>query len=493
MSTTIVYAAMFIYILVGTAFAIMSKRGMGRGMTEYFLGNRAMGGFISALTYSATTYSAFMMVGLAGLTYTGGVGALGFELIYLCGLILAVYFGPRFWIAGKKFNYVSPTELLGHRYDSKGVAVLTALASCIFLIPYCAVQLMGIGYLMEGLSGGAISFTTGLIIAVFVAIFWALIAGLRSVAWTDSLQALMMLAVSILALLIVVYKGLGGFGGLFASLETNTPNLLAVNPKEGYFKFSTFLGLSLPWFFFCISNPQVSQRLYTPRSLKDMRIMLVGFLIFGLVYTLVSVLWGFSAKVLVPGLSKADLATPSLLALPIVPKLVALLVMVGITAAAISTIDSIFLTLSSMVARDIYKNLVPNASDESQLLVSKVFIPIIAIAAFLFARLQLGLIAVLSTAASAGLLVMVPAIFGAFFWKRGTAAGVIASTLIAGGLSFYLQFSGLRPLGWWPGVWAFIASIILFVGVSFVTKPNIQRAGEFIEHVNSNLKLHNVI
>ncbi len=493
MSATLVYAAMFIYIIIATVFAFMSKRGMGRGMTEYFLGNRAMGGFVSALTYSATTYSAFMMIGLAGLTYTGGVGALGYELLYLCGLVLAVYFGPRFWLAGKKYDYVSPTELLGHRYDSKGVAILTALACCIFLIPYSAVQLMGIGYLMEGLSGGTITFMTGLIIAVLVAVFWALIAGLRSVAWTDALQALLMIVVAIAVLLVVVYKGLGGFGGLFAALEADAPSLLAVTPKEGYFKFSTFLGLSLPWFFFCISNPQVSQRLYTPRTLKDMRVMLIGFLIFGLVYTLVSVLWGFSARMLIPGLSKADLATPSLLALPIVPMLLALLAMVGITAAAISTIDSIFLTLSSMVARDIYKNLVPNASDDSQLLVSKIFIPIIAIAAFLFARLQLGLIAVLSTAASAGLLVMVPAIFGAFFWKKGTSAGVIASTLIAGGLSFYLQFSGLRPLGWWPGIWAIIVSIILFVGVSLVTQPNTQRAEEFMGYVNNNLKLHNAI
>ncbi|KKM10392.1 pantothenate permease [Clostridiales bacterium PH28_bin88] len=493
MSASAVYAAMAIYIVIGTVVAYMSKQGMGKGMTEYFLGNRTMGGFVSALTYSATTYSAFMMVGLAGLTYSGGVGALGFELIYLCGLVLVAYFGPRFWLAGKKYDYVTPTELLGHRYDSKGVALLTALASCIFLIPYSAVQLMGIGYLMEGLSGGAITFMTGLIIATLLAIFWAWIAGLRSVAWTDSLQALMMMVAAVTVLLVVVYKGLGGFGGLFAAVQKDYAASLVVTPDKGFFKFSTFLGLSLPWFFFCISNPQVSQRLYTPKSLKHMRTMVIGFLIFGLIYTLVSVLWGFSAKVLVPNLPKADLATPSLLALPIVPKLLALIVMVGIAAAAISTVDSIFLTLSSMVSRDIYKNLVPNASEDSQLMVSKAFIPIIAIAAFLFARLKLGLIAVLSTAASAGLLVMVPAIFGAFFWKKGTSAGAIASTLIAGGLSLYLQYTNLKPLGWWPGVWAFIVSIILFVGVSLVTQPPTQRAEEFIGYLDQSLKQHNAI
>ena len=59
-------------------------------MAHYFLGNRQMGGFVSAMSYSATTYSAFMLIGLAGLTYAGGVGALGFELIYLCGVTLVL-------------------------------------------------------------------------------------------------------------------------------------------------------------------------------------------------------------------------------------------------------------------------------------------------------------------------------------------------------------------------------------------------------------------
>jgi len=56
-------------------------------LAEYFLGSRRIDGFISAMTYSATTYSAFMMVGLVGLTYRYGVAALGFELMYLVGTV----------------------------------------------------------------------------------------------------------------------------------------------------------------------------------------------------------------------------------------------------------------------------------------------------------------------------------------------------------------------------------------------------------------------
>src|SRR5690606_35874368 len=108
------------------------------------------------------------------------------------------------------------------------------------------------------------------------------------------------------------------------------------------------------------------------------------------------------------------------------PTALGVIVMIGIMAAAISTVDSILLTLSSVVARDVYRR-----SDEAQqLLIGKIVIPIIAVLAFSFAQLELNLIAVLSVSASAVLLVMVPAIVGAFFWKRGTPAGVIASTTV---------------------------------------------------------------
>lgn len=103
-----VWLGIAIYIIIAIVVAFLSRSGKQTTMESYFLGDRKLGGFVSALSYSATTYSAFMLVGLAGLTYAGGVGALGFELIYLMGVSLVAFFGPRFWFAGKKYGYVTP-------------------------------------------------------------------------------------------------------------------------------------------------------------------------------------------------------------------------------------------------------------------------------------------------------------------------------------------------------------------------------------------------
>ncbi len=490
MTPATIYTALIIYFFLATMVAIYARRHLGTGMADFFLASRGVGGIVAALTYSATTYSAFMMVGLAGFTYLGGVGAWGFELIYLSGLILVAFFGPRFWLAGKKYNFITPSEMLGHRYQSQSVAAISALASVIFLIPYSAVQLIGIGTLLEGLSGGAIPFTVGLILATIIAVTWTWLGGLRSVAWTDSLQAIIMLVAASLSIYFVLNRAFGGLGALFLALETEAPEWLRV-PGPGFFNFKAFIGLSLPWFFFSLSNPQVSQRLFIPRSLKQMRTMIMGFLIFGFIYTFISIIWGLSARLLLPDLPSGDLATPRLLATEFIPDIIALIVFLGITAAAISTINSIILTLSSMVSRDIFKEL--GLDEEQELSLGKIFVPLFAIATLLFASLRLDLIAVLSVASSAGLLVLVPAIIGAFFWKGGSRQGVVSSILGGGFIAFWFQFSGLRPLGLWPGIWSGLVSVILFIGVSLLTDPPQGRAEEFMGYVQRALKEKNAI
>ncbi|MDN3519161.1 sodium:solute symporter family protein [Aquisalimonas lutea] len=488
--TAAVWIAIAVYGALGLVVAWMSRRGMGGGLAEYYLAGRRVGGVVSALSYGATTYSAFMMVGLVGLTYAGGVGALGFELIYLAGLGLVVIFGPRFWLIGRERGHITPAEMLGDRYDSRLLAGLVALASCVFLIPYSAVQLMGIGYLLSGVSDDAIPFSAGILIGGAFTLIWTLAAGLRSVLWTDVLQVAIMLVTSLVALGFVV-TALGGPGAFIDTVEAGHGEWLAV-PGPGLFDFVTFVGLTLPWLFFSISNPQVSQRLFTTRSLGAMRTMIIGFLVLGFVYTLISVLWGFAAVQLVPGLEQADLATPRLLRSGAVPVGVAVILMVGIMAAAVSTVDSILLALASMVSRDVYRPLIRAGRGPGELAAGKAVVLAVTAVALGFAYLRLDLISILSVASSIGLLVTVPAIVGAFFWRRGTAAGAVTSVAVAGTAVTVLQLTGYDPLGVPVGIWSLVLATALFVGVSYATEPPAARAAIFIDDVDAALRRHRI-
>jgi len=123
-----------------------------------------------------------------------------------------------------------------------------------------------------------------------------------------------------------------------------------------------------------------------------------------------------------------------------------------------------------------------------QLRVGKIVIPIIAVLAYLFAQMEMNLIAVLSVASSAGLLVTVPAIIGTFFWKKGTASGTITSVVISGLVVIFIELTGVKPLGLGSGIWAIVLSTVLFIGVSLMTKAPSQKANEFISYVSSEMK-----
>jgi SSS family solute:Na+ symporter len=66
--STYAWLAIFIYVGLGIGVAVLAKRQLGQGMNEFFLANRQLGGFVAAMTYAATTYSAFMMVAISLLT-----------------------------------------------------------------------------------------------------------------------------------------------------------------------------------------------------------------------------------------------------------------------------------------------------------------------------------------------------------------------------------------------------------------------------------------
>ena len=484
MKTELIWIAIIVYMVWGTLIAFLSHRGSSKGVVDYFLADRKLKGYISSLSYSATTYSAFMLLGLAGLTYKGGVGALGFELIYLSGLFWAVLFGPFYWRAGKHYNCVSPAELLSTRYQNKKVGALSAWISLIFLIPYSSIQLMGIGYLLDTLSNGKIPFLWGALLATIITLVWIEIAGLRSVATTDSLQAGVMLISSIIFIFILIGKFLGGFNNFLYQIEKNYPLWLSV-PGNGYFSFQTFLGLSLPWFFFSISNPQVSQRLFVPSSLSKMRSMISGFLGYGLVYTLITILIGFCALLLFPGLSNPDQATPTLLAQLNIPPMIVLLMIIGIFSAAISTIDSVMLTISSMFVRDIVRAR-REIPEKQQLAIARWFILILGFGIYLFAIQRFNLIAILSVASSAGLLATVPSTIGGFLWTKGSAFGALTSMLGGAGISLFLQFSSWKPWGLWSGVWTMIIATLLYIVMSYAKPAAINQ--EFFKVIQSQPK-----
>ncbi|WP_296763647.1 sodium:solute symporter [Sediminimonas sp.] len=468
-SSTLIWITLAVFAVVGGVIAFAAARSNKGTAADYYLGGRHLGGMVSGLSYAATTYSAFMLIVLTGLTYRGGIGALGFELIYFSGLTLLVVFGPRFWLAARKWGFITPAEMLGARYGSRNIARLTAVLSLVFLMPYCTTQMAGIGLLLSGVTGGGISLGMAIAIGAALAIFWTLVAGLRSVAWTDAVQAAVMLVSALLAVGFVV-AAIGGVGAFAAEVKQTHGEWLDV-PGPGLWSLPTFLALAIPWFFFPLSNPQVSQRLFVTTDLAAMRRMVFWVLGFGLIFTLIAVIWGYAALVLMPDLDNPAGATPALLGAGVVPVGVSLLLIVGILSAAVSTLDSIALTLGSMVARDLMRQ--GEGRDARQIFIGRVVVVAVVLFAAWFAVQSAPVVDQLAALSAAGLIVTVPATIGAFFWRGGTAWGVLASLVGGAGTAITMaMIMGVSVFDPKLAATVIVVTVALFVGISLLTRPS---------------------
>ena len=425
-----------IYVLIGSVIVLLVSR-RKQSQEEYFVGGRTLGWVVTAMTYAATTYSAFMMVGLVGLSYGTGIGAMIFEMAYLLAtvLILGLY-GKRIWRLGKENGFLSPMEMFAERYG-KVTEGLGAVVAFVALIPYASVQVIGLALVF---STYGIGFVAGVSIATIIIFIWVFLGGLRGVAITDALQGLFMMLVAVLVLW-WTGKEFGGFE-------------LSTFPNQVWTPLF-FINLTLPWCFFALTNPQVVQRLFIIKNESGIRNMIILFAGFGLVYTLIVCFIGFGAKFgtlqgIFPAIQDRDTVTVELIGR--IGSFLSLPLALSIIFASVSTSNSIILTLSSMMTRDVFRM-------RKSTIIGRLCTFLMTVLIFLFSLSRPDYLVELSVASSRILLVFVPLYFGLFHWKKGGPwAGILT---VAGGAALAIVVNLLKtPLG---SIYTFTGIFILFL------------------------------
>ncbi|MEM4966490.1 MAG: sodium:solute symporter family protein [Sulfolobales archaeon] len=397
---------------------------------DYFIASRGLTGFISAMTYATTTYSAFMMVGLVGLSYATGVGALVFELSYLISTIAILSIvGVRIWEISRERGYITPTQLLRDMYGSYWATVFVVFMIAIALIPYSSVQIIGPAVILSGISRGAIDYQTAATISAIVIILTTLTAGMRSIAWTDAVQGFIMIFSAVAFLLWLAVR-------LPPEAISSLGDLGLLSPLNSFWTPYTLIAYTTPWIFFAITNPQVFQKLYIPKDRRAYTRMVLYFSIFGLAYTIISVLVGLIAR----GLEETGVldiridrdwnkVTPQLLSST--PIILTALVGISILAAATTTINSIVLTISSMIS---YDTPVP---ERIKLLIGKIMVVILTLIVYLFALARPGFVVDLAVASSTILLPLLP-LYLFSIYGRANKISYIATVFICLPLSLYM-------------------------------------------------------
>ena len=301
------------------------------------------------------------------------------------GLIIpAVLLMPKMRQQAEKLGSLTIPEYLGQRYNSTALRLIIAGVVSVFYIFPLVAQFKGAAVLLESFTG--ISFNMGLAIITVVIIFYVIVGGLRSVAWTDFVQGLPMLVISIV-LLVVSLNAVGGFSGLEEKLSQIDPNMLKVVQDEApdaQMSLSGVLGNFVFWCVIFISQPYLCSRFLAIPNVKRKTIgtFLITALILSVVYNSFYIA-GLTGRVLFPDV-KADYLTVTM-AINLLPTAVAAFMMIGIFAAMMSTATSVLLVIGQAVGRDFYsKTINKNASPEKEVLVTRIAIVVVAFICFAF-------------------------------------------------------------------------------------------------------------
>ena len=198
-------------ITIGVRGYLIAKSG-----ADYFIAGRQLNIWVFVLAATATSFSGWTFVGHPALIWRDGL-PYGYASFYVLTIpFTGVLFLKRQWLLGKRYGYVTPGEMY-HDYFGKSEAmrVLTVIVALFFSIPYLGIQLRASGVLFNILTDGMFSVNVGMwLLAIVVALYVAL-GGLRSVAYVDTAQCILLWG-GIISLGIISVNFCGGYASMTA-------------------------------------------------------------------------------------------------------------------------------------------------------------------------------------------------------------------------------------------------------------------------------------
>jgi SSS family transporter len=437
---------------------------------DYWIAGGKLGWFTGGATMAATHTSAGTFVGTIGVMYTAG-WSFGWVLISipLAYWFVAAVLAPRF----TRVKELTIPAFIQARYYSRKVRGLSAIIVLIATVVYMQAQIVAGGLIANIVFGlptrwGMVGFTV-------ILLAYTVVGGMIAVVYTDAFQLVVMCLGALFALPLAVHQ-VDGFGNLLTLVQSAHPTVFHWGTMPGTLLFT----MGLAFFLGSIATPEKLVRLY---AMKDMPTIRRGVLFAIAVITtlnLVVFLLGLAAIVLFPELPTGDLAMP-MIATAVLPTTLGALMLAAITAAMMSTVDSLLIVAGSALSVDLYQNLIhPDASPRRRMWVDRIGILVVGSVpvALLLSGVGQGeliqFIVLLFTALMAASFA-VPVV-GGVLWRRGTREG--AACAMVGGVTATFLWKVYGPTSIDAVVPGFLVSAMAWVGVSLLTRPPPREAVE---------------
>jgi SSS family solute:Na+ symporter len=493
------------YLVLLLGLGIFSSKFFRGTSKDYFVASRSIGSFMLLMSVFGTTMTGFALVGSSGKAFNTGVATYGAVAAWSGIIHSAIFFiiGLRLWAIGKRHGYVTQVQFFRDRFNSQTLGTVLFVLLVLLIIPYLLIGIISAGNFVEGTTKGMFNadgiapWITGLVICGVV-LTYVFLGGVRSTAWANTFQTIVFMLTGIVAFLMISSAvaqknpeyNLKESGIIYnikratEYVETHKPERLArgvhpgattkyeeqqqeyeekmmeamnnsaesgeemIEPAEptapkssmSHLVFITFLFIPLSIGMF----PHVFQHWLTAKDAKTFRLAIVAHPICIAIVWLPCILIGVWAA----GLAAAgdiSISNPSevlgtMVNLIANPWLLGLL-MAGVLAAIMSSLDSQFACLGTMFTNDI---VIPIRgkdyySDADKLKLARWFVVGVVAVAYLasLALMETASVFGLGIWCFTGFTALFPIVFAALYWKRVTAVGVYACMAVTTGLWVY--------------------------------------------------------
>lgn len=431
-------------------------------LSDYILGGRSLGSFVTALSAGASDMSGWLLMGLPGAVYLSGLS----ESWIAIGLIIGAYLN---WllVAGRlrvqtehNGNALTLPDYFTNRFEdnSRILRIFSAVVILVFFTIYCASGVVAGARLFESTFG--ISYETALWAGAAATICYTFVGGFLAVSWTDTVQASLMIFALILTPVIVMIAT-GGMDTTFVAIEMkDAANFDMLNG-------ASFVGVIslLAWGLGYFGQPHILARFMAADSVKSIpnarRISMtwmvfclggavaVGF--FGIAY--------FSAHPEQAGAVGENHERVFIeLAKILFNPWIAGVLLSAILAAVMSTLSCQLLVCSSALTEDFYKAFFrKNASQAELVWVGRAMVLLVAVISIVIAADPESKVLGLVSYAWAGFgAAFGPVVILSLIWKGMTRNGALAG-MILGAVSVVVwkNFFG------WTGLYEIIPGFIL--------------------------------
>ena len=477
---------LYMFLAVGLGFVVsIGKKKTTRG---YFLGGKTLPWYVVASSMLASDVSSEHFIANAGSGYTYGI--VSAMQSWNCWIIYSIFI----WIFLPYYvrtNLYTIPQFLERRYNSTCRYIFSATLVVGYVGAILSGTLYAGGLAFERLLGPFIhsgflatphaQIVAGIIFFAVVTGAYTIYGGLRSAAWTDFMQVIILAVGGVL----VPILALRAVGGLSAVVRED-PNRFQIFLPVTHEKFPVtgmLTGFLTVGIWYTCTSQHMVQRVLAAKDEWHARMGVIGAGFLHIVTPFFFVFPGFLAyKILGPNFSPADAAYLTLVQKLVWPGLRGL-ILAAMAAALMSNLSAVLNSASTLVTIDFYKKLLrPEATDEEQVrfgqIIGTVVLAAAAVVAWYF-----------SLTPKAPLLVKVQNVFffiappfsvifcAGLLWRRANSVGAIV-TIIAGfafsaGFDIYMSWHNMQQQGVYLHraffTWCFC--VLVMVVVSALTAP----------------------